>query len=881
MASIIQISKKSDQTLRDIFLDLKKKGLTHIQDLSGDVWTDYNHHDPGITILEQVCYALTEIAYQDELDIPDLLTGLDSNEPDYESLALYMPNRSFSMHAMKPADYSRMLYDQIDGVVNAWLDPVLPEEAPGGLYKLYLNIIDNPAYNTAAEQVRIKNEAISIFNRNRNLGEDLHSVHLLEYKNVEVETKIILDTARDPSEVMAEIILKIEECITPRMGFIPLDKLLREGRTLDEIFEGPRLINGIIPVGNYRKKPVSVDSNQVTEYIMKVPDVDSVRSLLFVMDNRKMSHISIDKSEVLRFNFNITDVIDKVQLFQKGSGRKMVVDEEQFDRHYRSLRTALRRTLPVKNLNLKPELAKNPIKKPGTYYSIQNDFPSIYGINKYGVPSHESDLRRAQALQLKAYLYLFEQILADGMELPHSLKSLFSVESGGGSYPVTRLNDSNIPGISELYVTNLDEHDHADEHEHEHGASSKPDIHSRFDNYTDRKSRAIDYLISLYGESCSLYSISLFNYYYSESAYKSILLDLKTQFLEAIADLNYNRSGAFDYSSLSGDEHTDSINESGMERKARLLLGISRDDRNMRERSCRSGFEFYGLNLKSTSTIEHADCYSDGSKGEGRIEINYNNRAAELYFSPVNFLDDMSLGDKECKELMEETRLFKDGILDDELLKSGVTLKNYRVGQITSEGVYQVLLKSRFKSDMVWRKLGNVSTAKKACNLMLAHLQRFRELSIQSEDFHILEHILLRPLQSEDMLVEWENDDVVERYKTAQKKRTSAERIFDVSDDFFSHRVSILLPSWTARFSDPGYRSLVAETFNLLIPAHLVCDLYWLSPEEMCDFENRYNRWLSQKSNLHGDSLILDDLSEELIIFIKNLDQNGDEDAGQ
>lgn len=882
------ISEKSKVETGISFLDLKKKGLEHIQNISGDLWTDYNHHDPGITILEQVCYALTEVAYQENLDISDLLKDSDGAEPDYESLALNMPNRSFSMHPIKPADYSRMLYDRIDGVVNAWLEPLDKKlqdkkNAPGGLYHLFLNIIDNPAYHTPQEHSRIKKEAIDIYNSNRNLGEDLVGVTVLTYKSVEVVAKIILETAREPSEVMAEIILKIEECLTPRMQFVPLDKLQQDGRDFDDIFEGPRLINGIIPIGTYQEKPDSVDVNQVSEYIMKVPDVDSVRSLYFVTDNENLQKIKIDKREMLRFKSDVDHAIENVKLIQKGSGRQMIVDEELFDRHYRSLRTALRRTLPTKNLSLKPALAKNPIRKPGPYYSIQHDFPAIYGINKYGVPSHESDLRKAQALQLKGYLYFFEQILAGGMELPHSLKALFSVKKSIGSYPVIHLDDSNIPGISKLYVKKPELHNHGEGHEHHHDDShaALPDIYSRYDNYMDRKSRAVDYLISLYGESCSLYSVSQFNYYYSEQEYQRKLLDLKIEFLHGIADLNYNRSGAFDYSKLSGDGHSDFGNVSGMELKARLLLGISRDDRNTREKSCRSGFELHGLKLKSTSSIDHADCYSDGSKEEGRIEINYNSSAAELQFSPVNFLEDMSLSEEECTELLNETRIFKDGIIDDELLKSGISLKNYRVGQITSEGVCQVLLKSQIKSKPVWRKLGNETSAKKACDLVLAYRKRLRELSVQSEDFHILEHILLRPLKPDDQLKEFENEEAKDRYTTIQKERSSAGSIYDIPKEFFSHKISIFLPAWTARFSDPGYRLLVSETFNLLIPAHLVCDLYWLSPEEMCDYENRYNRWLSQKSNIRGDEYVTDDLSEDLILFIKNLENNGAVHAGQ
>ena len=41
---------------------LKREGLRLLQEMSGSLWPDYNLHDPGVTILEQLCYALTCIA---------------------------------------------------------------------------------------------------------------------------------------------------------------------------------------------------------------------------------------------------------------------------------------------------------------------------------------------------------------------------------------------------------------------------------------------------------------------------------------------------------------------------------------------------------------------------------------------------------------------------------------------------------------------------------------------------------------------------------------------------------------------------------------------------------------------------------------------------
>lgn len=853
------------------FLELKKRGIEHIQNLSGEIWTDYNHHDPGITILEQLCYALTEISYQENLTISNLLTNWDESEPDYEHLGLSLANKAFSNHALKPVDYSRIFYDRIDGVINSWLVPVKEDSGIKGRYHLYLNILDKEEYWTDSVQDRIKREAIEIFNSERNLGEDLMAVTILAYKDVDVRAKIIVETAREPSEILAEIVLKVEECLTPRMHFMTLDEMEQKGYSPHEIFEGPRLINGIIPVSAYQAKPEIIDPNSVTEFITRVPDVDSVRLLNLIDTSGAKSRIKINKDEVLRYKFEIDSINECFELIQKGSGRTLTIDRELFLRHYRSLRTALRRVIPVSTSSLKPNLIKNRISKPSDYYSIQNDFPAIYGINKYGVPTHESDLRKAQANQLKGYLYLFEQILADGMALPHSLKSLFSLSDSESSYPFVFLDESNIPGITQLY--NGFSNDKRDAFE-----SKLKSLQRKHDNSVDRKSRAIDYLISLYGESCSLYSMSQFNYYYTEKEFKDEILKLKIRFLRQLADFNHNRSAAFDYLSVTEDEASDSKdNVSGLEMKARILLGITRKDYNIRERSCRSGFEKHNLKLKSTSRIDDTDCYSDSKTGQGSIEINYNDRSVELNFSSVDFLEGMSLSKRERKQLLAETRIMKEGIIDDELLKSGISLKNYVVGQISSEGVFQVLLRSKYKTKNVLRKLGNVKSAKEACDLVIAYLQLFRELSIQSEDLILLEHILLRSVSDErlnhdELLVEYNPPHPQEQYKRAQKRRSETYKPPETTPEFYSHKISIFLPDWTRRFSDPGYQSLVSETINLLIPAHLVCNLYWLTPEEMCDFENKYNSWISQKSILNGDAYLLDELSDELIRFILKLD---------
>ncbi|CAN5331590.1 hypothetical protein BH23BAC1_BH23BAC1_17790 [soil metagenome] len=60
------ISKKPPANPSLNFEKLREEGIKIIQNLSGGIWTDYNLHDPGVTTLEILCYALTDLGYKTE-----------------------------------------------------------------------------------------------------------------------------------------------------------------------------------------------------------------------------------------------------------------------------------------------------------------------------------------------------------------------------------------------------------------------------------------------------------------------------------------------------------------------------------------------------------------------------------------------------------------------------------------------------------------------------------------------------------------------------------------------------------------------------------------------------------------------------------------------
>jgi len=99
---------------------LRKEGLNFIEKLSSDLWSDYNVHDPGITILEVLCYAITELGYKTAYDIKDLL--VEKNSEPFEDLYQFLTARQIlTNHPVTIYDFRKVMID-IEGVKNGWLD---------------------------------------------------------------------------------------------------------------------------------------------------------------------------------------------------------------------------------------------------------------------------------------------------------------------------------------------------------------------------------------------------------------------------------------------------------------------------------------------------------------------------------------------------------------------------------------------------------------------------------------------------------------------------------------------------------------------------------------------------------------------------------------
>ena len=100
------------------FFYLRKKGIEYIASFGSKFWTDFNEHDPGITILEMLCYAISDLGMRLNLPIDNILESNDSNkgiQKQFFKASEVLPSSPVTQN-----DYRKLFID-IEGVKNCWL----------------------------------------------------------------------------------------------------------------------------------------------------------------------------------------------------------------------------------------------------------------------------------------------------------------------------------------------------------------------------------------------------------------------------------------------------------------------------------------------------------------------------------------------------------------------------------------------------------------------------------------------------------------------------------------------------------------------------------------------------------------------------------------
>jgi methylase of polypeptide subunit release factors len=430
---------------------MRSDAIGYLGELSGKIWTDYNTHDPGITILEVLCYALMDLGYRTNLPVEDLFAKdpAVSKEDNF-----FTPAQILTCNPVTIMDFRKMLID-IDGVKNAWLEDavVLDPSGYNGLYHVYVELevaVTDPGYSAVIGKIR---EALMA---HRNLCEDFIDIHVLCKKTIGLCADIELETDADVKTVYRNIIEGLRNFFSPSPKFYTLSQLLDEkGKNIEDIFAGrPYNIlesHGFVDTKEFEQITLKkeIHLSDVYHVIFDVQGVRSVKNLAW-KKNCGDKTAKPDKSWVWKLpDHHVPDFSADCSVFSfNRRGVPVAVDTTKFNTLFNidfnhNGKVIYPASSPYLDLAMPDGVYRSEL---GEYLSIQNEFPRVYGIARGGLPKDATTRRQAQALQLKAYLLFFDQLLANYVAQLKNIRSLFAFSSpkkgeAGSTYFTSQLTD--------------------------------------------------------------------------------------------------------------------------------------------------------------------------------------------------------------------------------------------------------------------------------------------------------------------------------------------------------------------------------------------------------------------------------------------------------
>jgi hypothetical protein len=460
--------------------ELLGRGLAYCQELGGDLWTDFNEHDPGVTILENLCYALTDLSYRTDFDVPDLLAvPAGTHQPEQP---LYAGDRILTCNPLTPSDYRKLLYDRIKGLKNAWLVPVT--DHPLGVEGLYRVLVEMREEITApAEIEEIRSGVRQLMQTARNLGEDVDEIRILQPQPIRVQATIEIGAKADPANVLAQVLFAIQNSMIPFPQVQLVDELFRAEMAPDQIWNGPLLNHGALDRQSLTDRKKTIQVEEIAHIILQVPGVKRVKNLMAGPPQGPLScdPVTIMEDHVPRLDPPILSPQPFYTInVELEGGFKSAVNSRAVWSKIQELETGMRKNIAYAARSMHALAYLQPrtgnYRNIENYFSIQHHFPAVYGLCKRGatdallesatLAAGSGNARQGRIRQLKAYLLFFEQPLADYLAQLSHVGDLFSTETElHQSYfyqPLahTSARDSEPPGIAQVLLQQPPEQRH-------------------------------------------------------------------------------------------------------------------------------------------------------------------------------------------------------------------------------------------------------------------------------------------------------------------------------------------------------------------------------------------------------------------------------------
>lgn len=773
-------------------------GLEHVQKLSSRLWTDYNVHDPGVTTLELLCYALTDLGYRASFPMKDLLASPAGNVgamgKQFFTARRILPNRPLTL-----LDYRKLLID-LKGVKNAWLQPAevtyyadvikgkllrANSGQPGlhpvrlqGIYDVIIEFMDD--ITTAADREKVMDSVRRRLHANRNLCEDFAGFGEVASQEFVLCAELELAPDADVAKVQADIYFQVQEYLAPAVANYTLTEMLARKHedgsafTVDEIFNGPALDCGFIDDSELAAADLR-EEIRLSDVISIIMDVEGVRAVRDIVINPRGTTRPLADKWTVPVAARRKALLNRAQSRLVYYKRNMPVTatpakvEEQFQALVDAAR-AKAETAVAYDL----DIPTGKFRDPADYYSFQNHFPAVYGLGEQGLGGAADDTRRAQALQLKAYLLFFDQIMANYFAQLSHARELLSADPALRRTYFGQTVDS-FADSPRIYVG---------------GPGALEQALEDDAGFAERRNRFLDHLIARFAERFTDFANIMYSAFGSNPA---AMIPLKCEFLRDYPAISGERGMAYDCSLKRDADLWNSANVSGLEKRLAKLLGI----RNFTRR-----------NLGEVTFDVYAEV--DGTPGD---EFRWRLRHRET-----------------GEILLSSSTKYPSGQQAKQEMQTAIGLARTPCGhqrKVAANGKHYFNIVDA-TGEVVARRIEYFDTAE-AMDAAITSLVDYLHIHYSDEGMYVIEPVLLRPSANPDPFLPICPDPNCTDCAEA---------------DPYSYRIHVILPAYASRFANMDFRRFVEEVIREETPAHILPRVCWISKEDMAVLEKAYRDWI-------------------------------------
>lgn len=817
---------ETDQVIDPEFdlVALREKGISLIQKYSGTAWTDHNIHDPGITILEQLCLAIADISYQTEQVISASGNTAFESSP-YFNLAL--ARNTNPLITFK--DFTDKILE-FEGIYKVYYIPSISHPCINGIYDMIVFCDQETNKKDALNHIQ------SIKNSWRPICSKFETVHFPPQKNIEIQLTLEVNETDNLSAIFDRYVYVIKEFL--------------KGKNHENNFFKQRIFD----VSTFSKKislqlqsadlVAAINQVDITKNIIDISIKDPNQDFVWTLNFDTPYELLLDpKSSITVFNNeNLLGTWMASEAKKKRKKPKQSTDNEVFN--------------SGKNSGF---------EKLTDFYSLQKGMPEIYEQEKDILG--KLDNSNSSALQLKGVLSTYDILISQFIA---QLEKTFHILNNRQ----TNLNDlakemlSIIPGIEWVWIDFNDKFDGLKPKEKQsrfvawknYLQNQKQSLHELVNTSSRTESEAIENRIKTYLFLLQLmgFDLHLINPYFDQLTNfekASWLEDILQYWLnnrlyrihvvgEPLQALTQNSEIGF-RGMLSKILNTKFDTFVFAQRIPKIAQWLTRNSGTpIKINSNFPDFMYWGRNHKAYQYNEENELVLIGKNSEtvAKIGAMLNEEELSDLTKKISDLHDNSEGF--C--IVEHSALTPNidenvfGVIislgSDILLKFDAT---YSISEL-----YEIL--NYFEKNIANNEFS--FEIKKIATKQFVNILKTEKLYSQIEYYYPSAEQALEGQQNLKKILKVENLEF-QFFDTM---------FYQFQDQFdpYSFTLSICFPNWHENFSNTASKDRILNLLDSITPAHIIIKPHWLNPKEYSNFIMLYEEY-SKLTNFNSNANVL------------------------